>query len=80
MASEAVANAVKHAAASSIGLHVARSNGQVVIRVSDDGRGGAALSTGSGLADRIAALGGSLDVSSPAGAGTVVQAVLPCES
>jgi signal transduction histidine kinase len=59
---------------------VARSNGQLVVRVSDDGRGGARLSTSSGLADRVAALGGTLRVDSPVGRGTVVEAVLPCAS
>jgi signal transduction histidine kinase len=80
VASEAVTNAVKHAEAGHIGLRVARSNGQVVVQVSDDGRGGASLSTGSGLADRVAAMGGTLRVDSPVGWGTVVEAVLPCES
>ena len=78
--SESLANAVKHSEASRIGLHVARLNGQVVVRVSDDGRGGAHLRPESGLADRVAALGGSLAVVSPAGRGTVVEAALPCVS
>jgi signal transduction histidine kinase len=78
--SESLANAVKHAEASRIGLHVTRLNGQVMVRVSDDGRGGAELRPESGLADRVAALGGSLDVVSPAGRGTVVEAALPCVS
>ena len=78
--SESLANAVKHAEASRIGLRVARLNGQVTVRVSDDGCGGAALRPESGLADRVAALGGSLEVVSPAGRGTVVEAALPCAS
>jgi signal transduction histidine kinase/xanthosine utilization system XapX-like protein len=78
--SESLANAVKHAEASRIGLSVARLNGQVMVRVSDDGCGGAALRPESGLADRVAALGGSLEVVSPAGRGTVVEAALPCAS
>jgi signal transduction histidine kinase len=78
--SESLANAVKHAEANRIGLRVARMNGRVVVRVSDDGRGGAALRPESGLADRVEALGGSLDVVSPAGRGTVVEAELPCVS
>ena len=78
--SESLANAVKHSEASRIGLHVSRLNGQVVVRVSDDGRGGAELRPESGLADRVAALGGSLAVVSPAGRGTVVEAALPCAS
>ncbi|MEV6104805.1 histidine kinase [Streptomyces sp. NPDC051940] len=78
--SEAVANAVKHAEANRVGIRVARAEEDVVVRVSDDGRGGAALRAGSGLADRVAAIGGSLRVVSPAGRGTVVEAVLPCVS
>ena len=78
--SEALANAVKHAEASHIVLAVSRENGQVVVRVSDDGRGGADIQRTSGLADRVAALGGSLDVTSPRGRGTDVRATLPCAS
>ena len=78
--SESLANAVKHAEASRIGLEVSRVNGQVLVRVSDDGRGGATLSPASSIADRVAALGGSLRVASPAGRGTVVEAELPCVS
>ncbi|MGC5583886.1 sensor histidine kinase [Ornithinimicrobium sp. W1665] len=78
--SEALANAVKHAGASHIGLEVQRLDGHVVVRVSDDGRGGATLAAQSGLADRVAALGGSLSVASPPGHGTVVEAELPCAS
>jgi signal transduction histidine kinase len=78
--SEAVANAVKHANASHIGLRVVREDGRVIVRVSDDGRGGAKLNAGSGLADRVAALGGSLAVTSPVGRGTLVEAALPCAS
>jgi signal transduction histidine kinase len=78
--SEAVTNAVKHADATSIRLSVNRDNGQLVIRVSDDGRGGATLPNTSGLADRVAALSGTLHIQSPAGRGTVVEAALPCAS
>jgi len=78
--SEAVANAVKHAEANCISLGVARADGHVVVRVSDDGRGGATLQPRSGLADRVAALGGRLKIESPVGAGTLVEAALPCAS
>ncbi len=78
--SEALANAVKHADASVIALRVSRQNGSVIVSVSDDGRGGAHLGSASGIADRVAALGGSLQVESPAGRGTVVKAALPCAS
>jgi signal transduction histidine kinase len=83
VASEAMANAVKHAHPETIGLRVSRMDGQLTVQVHDDGRGGASVRPGAGLAgiaDRVAAAGGALSVSSPAGHGTVVEAVLPCAS
>jgi signal transduction histidine kinase len=50
------------------------------LSIRDDGVGGADLRRGSGLvglSDRIAALGGMLDVTSPAGAGTTLRIELP---
>jgi signal transduction histidine kinase len=82
VASEALANAAKHARASLVSLEVARTNGTLVLTVADDGVGGALPSAGSGLAginDRVAALGGSLRIDSAAGRGTTVTAELPCE-
>jgi signal transduction histidine kinase len=80
VASEAITNAVKHAEATRIVLQVVRREGQLLIRVTDDGRGGAHLGLRSGLVDRVAALGGSLHVASPHGHGTEVEAALPCAS
>jgi len=83
VASEALANAAKHARATRVDLTAARRDGWLVVSVSDDGVGGARPSEGSGLAgmtDRVAALGGRLDVESPPGAGTTVTAELPCAS
>jgi signal transduction histidine kinase len=83
VASEAMANAVKHAAPRTIGMRVDVLDGHVTVRVSDDGQGGAAIRPGAGLAglaDRVAAAGGLLSLTSPAGRGTVVEAVLPCAS
>ncbi len=77
VASEAIANAIKHAEATRIVLRVVRLDGQILVCVSDDGRGGARLGLRSGLADRVAALGGSLEVDSPKGRGTQVRAALP---
>ena len=83
VASEAITNAVKHAQATHIDVSIARCNGSIEVRVSDDGTGGARLTAGSGLAglaDRVDALGGALALASPRGQGTTVQAVLPCAS
>jgi signal transduction histidine kinase len=52
-----------------------------VVLVADDGVGGADPARGSGLrglADRVAALDGRLEVDSPPGVGTTVRAVIPC--
>ena len=76
--SEALANAVKHAAAKRIDITMRRVNGAIEAVISDDGRGGADP-TGSGLqglADRLAARSGRLLVESPPGAGTTVTAVV----
>jgi signal transduction histidine kinase len=83
VASEALANAAKHARASEVSVSAGRLNGSLVLCVRDDGSGGALPAAGSGLAgisDRVAALGGTLTVESPPGRGTVVTAELPCES
>jgi signal transduction histidine kinase len=83
VASEGIANAVKHSDADRLSLEVVRIDEGLRVRVADNGRGGAVLSAGSGLpglTDRVAALGGSLVVHSPPGRGTVLEAVLPCGS
>jgi len=83
VASEALANAVKHSGAGAVGLSVVEEDGEVHVEVRDDGRGGAAIRPGSGLAglrDRVHAVGGRLDVLSSPGRGTLVEAVLPCGS
>ena len=77
---EGLTNAVKHARATAIGLSAERRNGNLVVRVSDDGVGGASPELGSGLsglADRVAALGGTLHIESAADAGTTLTAELP---
>jgi signal transduction histidine kinase len=80
--SEGLANAVKHAGASSIVVGVRAQRDNVVLTVSDDGVGGAAAGPGSGLrnlTDRVEALGGRLALESPPGAGTRVVAELPLD-
>jgi signal transduction histidine kinase len=79
--SEAIANAVKHAAATRVTVHVRGGGSALEVEVVDDGVGGADVRGGSGLeglADRLAALNGRLDVTSPLGEGTTVMAVIPC--
>jgi PAS domain S-box-containing protein len=77
---EALTNVTKYAQAATVRLRVAVSDAAVVVEVSDDGVGGADPATGSGirgLSDRVEALGGTLDVVSPAGAGTTLRAAIP---
>ena len=79
--SEALANVAKHARASSVWLTAQDEGELLTIEVSDDGIGGAELNGGSGLrglADRVEAVGGRLDVSSDPGAGTLLRAEIPC--
>jgi len=81
--SEALANAGKHACATLARVSIRQSDGVLRVEVADDGVGGADAAKGSGLTglgDRVAALGGTLSVASPPGAGTVVTAELPCEA
>jgi signal transduction histidine kinase len=79
VSSEALANAVKHAQASQVTVDLHRTGRRLELRVADDGRGGAdPKGSGlTGLADRVAAVGGRLRVDSSPGAGTVVAAVVP---
>jgi signal transduction histidine kinase len=78
---EALTNVARYADASHAEVDVARNNGTVVVEVRDDGVGGADPRRGSGLrglADRVGAVDGRLDVRSEPGAGTVVHAEIPC--
>jgi signal transduction histidine kinase len=78
---EAVVNAQKHAAAHAIEVDVKRSNGDLRLRVRDDGCGGANPAGPGlrGLRDRVEAAHGRLTVNTGAD-GTTVEAVLPCGS
>jgi signal transduction histidine kinase len=79
VASEALANVAKHAAASSVTLTAVEQDGWLHLEVSDDGRGGAdpAGSGLRGLDDRVNAIGGTLLVSSQPNGGTTVAATIP---
>jgi signal transduction histidine kinase len=77
---EALTNVAKYAQASSARVEVRDRDGRICIEVSDDGVGGADDLLGSGLrglADRVEALGGRLEVESPPGCGTRIEARLP---
>lgn len=78
---EALTNAARHSAATGIRVTMAHRAGRLTVRVSDDGHGGAdpARGTGlTGLADRVAVVGGRMLLSSPPGGPTLVQVELPC--
>jgi signal transduction histidine kinase len=79
---ESLANVAKYAGATHATVAVAHDNGRAVVEVADDGVGGADASAGSGLrglADRVEALGGTLFVDSPPGAGTRIRAEIPLQ-
>jgi signal transduction histidine kinase len=83
IACEGVTNAAKHAGASRLDLQVRQLDGRFVIRVSDDGVGGAELRDGGGLvgvSDRVASLGGHMSIESEPGHGTTLVAELSCAS
>ena len=81
---EALTNVVKHASATSAWVRVKAKNQRCVVEVRDDGIGGAEprseTSGLNGLRDRIGALSGTLDISSPAAGGTVLRACIPLRS
>jgi signal transduction histidine kinase len=80
VASEALTNVARHAQAQHAVIRVSRRDGILRLEISDDGAGGADVTAGSGLrglADRVGALDGSLEVESRPGAGTTVRAKLP---
>jgi signal transduction histidine kinase len=79
---EALANSTKHADATHVAISVRSRDGKVLIEVVDDGRGGADASGAglTGLARRVHALDGSLELVSPEGGPTTLRAELPCRS
>jgi signal transduction histidine kinase len=77
---EALTNASKHAHSDRVEVRVAVSDGHALVDVRDDGSGGVDPARGSGLSglvDRVSALGGTLEIESPAGAGTTIRALIP---
>ena len=78
--SEALTNVVKYAQASSASVELKLAGDTLVATVADDGIGGAEPELGSGLrglVDRVQAVGGRLQLSSPPGEGTRLRAELP---
>ncbi|MCU1671233.1 MAG: histidine kinase [Blastococcus sp.] len=82
VASEALANATKYAQASRIDVSLALRDDGLLLSIRDDGVGGAHFGQGSGLVglrDRVEALGGTIRIESPPGAGTLLVVALPLE-
>jgi signal transduction histidine kinase len=80
--SEALTNAAKHAHASVVNVQLDAHDTTVQLAIHDDGIGGADRGRGSGLvglSDRVEALGGSLEVTSPIGRGTTLRIELPVQ-
>jgi signal transduction histidine kinase len=80
--SEALTNTVKHAHACEVDVLVEARGGVLGLSIRDDGCGGADPRRGSGLiglTDRVDALGGTIEVESPSGAGTTLLITLPIE-
>ncbi len=78
--SEALTNTAKHAQASAVDIGVEARDGVLRLSIRDDGRGGADPTRGSGLiglADRVDALGGTIEIASPVGEGTTLLITLP---
>jgi signal transduction histidine kinase len=81
LVSEALVNAARHGGGEHAAVLVSQQDGTLLVEVRDDGRGGADPSRGTGLLglrDRVAALGGTLEVDSPPGGPTTLSAELPC--
>ena len=80
LVSEAITNAAKHARAESVSVDVQANGDTMLVTVADDGVGGAETTRGSGLRgliDRVEAVGGRLEITSPSGDGTRLSAGLP---
>lgn len=78
---ESLTNVAKYAHATHAAVHVTEQHGWALIEVRDDGVGGADPSAGTGLrglAERLSALDGRLEIESAPGVGTAVRARVPC--
>jgi signal transduction histidine kinase len=80
VAAEALTNAVKHAGASRAAILLELADGLIRLTIADDGNGNGDLRAGgglTGLADRLAVIGGALEIESVSGTGTTVMATVP---
>jgi signal transduction histidine kinase len=80
LVSEALTNVLKHAHASVVSIDLGYEDAEIRLMVRDDGIGGADPARGSGLAglkDRVQALGGTIQITSPAGKGTSLAVTIP---
>ncbi|WP_282852804.1 sensor histidine kinase [Gulosibacter sediminis] len=80
---ESVTNAMKHSGATNIDVRIWRSEHGLRADIRDNGHGGAQLTPGGGLQgvrERVAAAGGSMVFSSPAGGPTEIEVMVPCAS
>ena len=79
---ETLTNIAKYAQATEAIVQVSRTSDKVIIEITDDGKGGAVIRPGgglAGLADRAATLDGTITVTSPEGGPTTIRAELPCQ-
>jgi signal transduction histidine kinase len=79
---EALANVGRHSGASRAEVSGGYRDGRLLLRIRDDGRGGARAGEGSGLtglADRVSVLDGRLALSSPPGGPTLLRVEIPCD-
>ena len=82
MIAEGLTNVVRYAETRKACVRVTRRGGEVVVVVADDGIGGATVAGGTGLRgliDRLAVLDGRLEVVSPPGGGTRLEAHIPIQ-
>ncbi|MBT2224364.1 sensor histidine kinase [Nonomuraea sp. NEAU-A123] len=80
---ELLTNAAKHAHATRARIFIIRDDTDIVVEVEDNGRGGAGVRAGGGLAGlhrRLAVFDGTLEITSPAGGPTRARMMLPCAS
>ncbi|MFT3805402.1 sensor histidine kinase [Arenimonas sp.] len=76
---EAVTNILRHASARRVDVELGRRDDRIVLTIADDGRGGVARQGNGlqGMRERIAAIGGSLEIESPSGGGTRLSIAAP---